>query len=66
MFGIAVLAQNGRTIFKRPVPLLIHELEYYEEIAEQNEAANPPELVASFARWARGADDANETPGGQG
>lgn len=38
----------------RPVPVLIHELEYYEEIARQNEAANPPELVWDFAAWVRG------------
>lgn len=40
-------------IFGRPIPLLIHELEYYEEIARQNEAANPAATVASFARWIR-------------
>lgn len=40
-------------LFGRPLPVLIHELEYYEEIAEQNEAANPPDLVASFTRWIR-------------
>lgn len=37
----------------RPVPVLIHELEYYEEIAVQNEEANPPGLVAEFAHWVR-------------
>jgi hypothetical protein len=37
-----------------PVPLLIHELEYYEQIAAQNEAANPPALVRDFSRWVRG------------
>jgi hypothetical protein len=38
----------------RPVPLLIHELEYYDQIALQNESANPPGLVADFSRWVRG------------
>jgi hypothetical protein len=32
----------------------VHELEYYEEIAAQNEAANPPGLVVDFIRWVRG------------
>jgi hypothetical protein len=40
-------------IFGRPVPLLIHELEYYDQIAQQNESANPPELVHEFSRWVR-------------
>jgi hypothetical protein len=35
----------------RPVPLLIHELEYYEAIADQNARANPPELVRDFVSW---------------
>jgi hypothetical protein len=37
--------------FGRPVPAVIHELEYYDEIADQNRAANPPELIAQFTRW---------------
>jgi len=37
----------------RPVPVLIHELEYYDEIAVQNEAANPPGLADAFIRWVR-------------
>ncbi len=40
-------------MFGRPLPVLIHELEYYEEIAAQNEAANPGGLVDDFARWVR-------------
>jgi hypothetical protein len=39
--------------FGRPLPTLIHELEYYDEIAEQNERANPDGLAADFARWVR-------------
>jgi hypothetical protein len=41
-------------LFGRPIPVLIHELEYYEAIAEQNIAANPPGLVDDFARYCRG------------
>jgi len=35
----------------RRVPILIHELEYYEAIADQNARANPPDLVRDFASW---------------
>src|SRR3954453_4320562 len=38
-------------IFGRPIPVLIHELEYYDEIAEQNLRANPDGLADDFARW---------------
>jgi hypothetical protein len=38
-------------IFGRPVPVLIHELEYYDEIAEKNVRANPDGLADAFARW---------------
>ena len=37
--------------FKREIPVLIHELEYYYEIAEQNIRANGIELVDDFARF---------------
>jgi hypothetical protein len=38
-------------VFGRPIPVLIHELEYYPQIARQTERANPPGLAADFARW---------------
>ena len=31
----------------RQVPVLIHELEYYDAVADQNARANPPELVVT-------------------
>jgi hypothetical protein len=37
--------------FGRRVPVLIHELEYYDEIAEQNQRANPDGLADAFAAW---------------
>lgn len=40
-------------VLGRPVPVLIHELEYFDEVALQNEAANPTALVAPFAAWVR-------------
>jgi hypothetical protein len=38
-------------IFGRAIPVLIHELEYYDEIAQQNLRANPNGLADDFARW---------------
>jgi hypothetical protein len=35
----------------RPVPVLIHELEYDDQIAEQTRAANPPGLADDFITW---------------
>jgi hypothetical protein len=44
-----LVATIGRT-----VPVLIHELEYYDAIADQNLRANPPGLVDEFAQYCRG------------
>jgi hypothetical protein len=38
-------------IFGRRIPVLIHELEYYDAIAEQNRRANPNGEADEFARW---------------
>jgi len=46
-------------IFGRAIPVLIHELEYDDEIAEQNQRANPDGLADDFARWI--SDMSNET-----
>lgn len=37
--------------FGKPIPILIHELEYYDEIAEQNIEANGEELVKEFVHF---------------
>ncbi|MEU5047790.1 hypothetical protein [Streptomyces griseorubiginosus] len=37
----------------RTVPVIVHELEYYEAIARQTEAANPPGVAAEFTSWVR-------------
>lgn len=42
-----------KTIFGHALPVLVHELEYDDEIAEQNEAANPPGTCAEFVDWIR-------------
>ena len=42
-------------IFGRSIPVIVHELEYYDEIADQNEKANPRELVDGFVAWIRSA-----------
>lgn len=40
-----------RDKFGKEIPILIHELEYYEEIAEQNISANGEELVRAFVSF---------------
>ena len=40
--------------FGREIPVLIHELEYYDEIAEQNIKANSIELVEEFVAFCKG------------
>ncbi|MFF7047888.1 hypothetical protein ACFY94_05875 [Streptomyces griseorubiginosus] len=37
----------------RTVPVIVHELEYYEAIAWQTEAANPPGVADEFTSWVR-------------
>lgn len=37
----------------KPVPVILHELEYYEGIARRTEAANPPGLADDFTAWVR-------------
>lgn len=40
--------------FGRVLPILVHELEYYDEIARQNERANPGGSVKEFTTWVDG------------
>ena len=40
--------------FGRPVPIIVHELEYYDQIAEQTCRANPPGLTSEFEDWVSG------------
>ena len=37
--------------FGKELPILIHELEYYDQIAKQNIEANGEELVKEFSDW---------------
>ncbi|MCC7700776.1 hypothetical protein IGS59_00885 [Janthinobacterium sp. GW460P] len=37
--------------FSRPIPIVVHELEYYDEIAVQTRLANPPDLAKEFEDW---------------
>lgn len=39
------------TVFGRPVPVVVHELEYYDTIASQTAQANPPGLADEFVSW---------------
>ena len=38
-------------VFGRPQPIVIHELEYCDEIARQTAEANPPGLADAFVAW---------------
>lgn len=38
-----------KKIFGRPIPIIVHELEYYDDIVDQTAAANPPGLTDEFA-----------------
>lgn len=51
--AVAALHADGVVVrlFGRSIPLLVHELEYYDQIATQNELANPPGLCAEFVSW---------------
>ena len=50
------LHQSGfiKAQFGKDIPVLIHELEYYDQIAEQNMKANPPETVKDFVKFCVG------------
>jgi hypothetical protein len=37
--------------FSRPIPVIVHELEYYDEIATLNKEVNPGPLIAAFLDW---------------
>lgn len=47
------LHENGviEQHFSRPIPIVVHELEYYDKIALQTGAANPPGLAKEFEDW---------------
>ena len=47
LHGDGVVAET----FGRAIPIVVHELEYYDEIVQQTREANPPGLVEDFARW---------------
>jgi hypothetical protein len=40
-------------LFGRSIPVIVHELEYYDDIAEQNLRANPPGLAEGLVEWIR-------------
>jgi len=37
--------------FGRAVPIIVHELEYYDRIAQATKEANPPGLADEFTQW---------------
>ena len=38
-------------IFARRIPVVVHELEYYDAIAAQNREANGPALASGLVNW---------------
>jgi hypothetical protein len=50
------LHRNGviATVFGRPIPTIVHELEYGPDSVEVNRAANPAGLVDEFEAWVGG------------
>lgn len=40
-------------LFGQQIPVVVHELEYYEQIADQTLAANPLGVADEFAAWVR-------------
>lgn len=49
------LSGDVARLLGRPVPVLVHELEYVDETADLAEAANPGGLADAFARYVRSA-----------
>lgn len=47
------LHENGviERQFSRPIPIVVHELEYHDAIAVQTRSANPPGLAQEFENW---------------
>jgi hypothetical protein len=47
------LHENGviEQRFSRPIPIIVHGLEYYDQIAVQTRSANPPGLAQEFENW---------------
>jgi hypothetical protein len=43
-----------RTKFGKMIPVIIHELEYYKKIIDQNLECNPQELLIDFKKWGEG------------
>lgn len=47
------LHENGviEQHFSHPMPIIVHELEYYDVIAAQTRSANPPGVAKEFEDW---------------
>jgi hypothetical protein len=54
LIEVSLLLHNKGVIIKvfgKEVPIIIHELEYYEAIASQNRKANPSGAIEEFLQW---------------
>jgi hypothetical protein len=41
-------------VFGHPVPIIVHEYDYYDQSADQTDRANPSGLAGEFVSWVRG------------
>ena len=58
---------TSTAVFGRTVPVIVHELEYYDTVAAVTEAANPPGVADEFLSWVNpdfpSSDDRRRYPG---
>jgi hypothetical protein len=48
-----VACPSRAALFGKTIPVIVHELEYYDQIADQTLKANPPSAADEFAAWVR-------------
>jgi hypothetical protein len=56
--AVALVHDSGSSVSPSgaPLPIIVHELEYHDEIAVENERVNPNDLLPpGFSAWCRGA-----------
>jgi hypothetical protein len=64
--GVAkALHEDGdiAAFFGRTIPVIVHELEYYDQIVDQTLKANPPGVADEFAAWVRSLELRAQSPG---
>lgn len=44
-------------LFGRPIPIILHDLEYHEGTVDLTSAANPPDVIQPFVEWVESLSD---------